>query len=142
MFGHRFTVRRMMVAVAILGVAIWGAQQLAALVYWRADALERALRYGVRESEFRASAAAQARIAEGARQKARLIRESARPSARDSVDALAAKDEEEARVYDEFSAESKDMEDYFGALRRKHERSARYPWLAVEPDPPRPKTRY
>ena len=28
--------------------------------------------------------------------------------------------------------------DYHGAMRRKYERAARYPWLPVEPDPPEP----
>jgi hypothetical protein len=28
--------------------------------------------------------------------------------------------------------------DYHGMLRRKYERAARYPWLSVAPDPPRP----
>jgi hypothetical protein len=27
---------------------------------------------------------------------------------------------------------------YFGEMRRKHERAARYPWLPVGPDPPEP----
>ena len=28
--------------------------------------------------------------------------------------------------------------DYHGTMRRKYERAARYPWLAVAPDPPEP----
>jgi hypothetical protein len=31
----------------------------------------------------------------------------------------------------------REVSDRYGELRRKHERSARYPWLSVEPDPPR-----
>lgn len=30
------------------------------------------------------------------------------------------------------------LANYHAALKRKHMRSARYPWLSVEPDPPRP----
>src|SRR4051812_43911225 len=43
------------------------------------------------------------------------------------------------RLPDEMPGGAKAQVAYHAALRIKYERAARYPWLAVEPDPPAPK---
>ena len=79
---------------------------------------------------------------------------------REALDALGAGDQvdEEGKVRTHFIRDSlpvmrsREREDYFsvidaiwrprvdyhGTVRRKYERAARYPWLAVAPDPPEP----
>ena len=46
--------------------------------------------------------------------------------------------EETNELFDEMFASEQRRADYHGAMRRKYERAARYPWLPVEPDPPEP----
>jgi hypothetical protein len=41
-------------------------------------------------------------------------------------------------LFDQIFASWQRRADYHGAMRRKYERAARYPWFWVEPDPPEP----
>jgi hypothetical protein len=103
----RFTVRRLMIAVAVAALLLGGD------VLWRKRAgyLARANVEAASEMQSRALI----KVYESA------IETSAAPSVADGYRHWVEVHREEA--------------DYHGRLRRKYERAARYPWLPVEPDP-------
>jgi hypothetical protein len=106
----RFTVRRMMVAVAIVGFL------LGAAAMWRIAASRGA------------SAAYHAREAEFSRRSLKDYRDG-RVTLRGTLT-----DREAARI----ARRLERIAPYHDVLARKYERAARYPWLPVEPDPPEP----
>ena len=106
----RFTIRRMMVAVAIVALLLGGD----VLRRKRSGYLARADAEAARELESRAKV----KVYEGA------IETSAAPSVAEGY-------RHRVEMY-------RDEANHHGRLRRKYARAARYPWLPVEPDPPEP----
>ena len=140
---ERFTVRRMMVAVAFVAVAAWGASlvPLSAEYRRRASLAERAeLAFDVLEDSANRKAVAVGRDADAAERDGMgrpwdgLVSRAIRLEPRDPDLA-----DSEAKA-----ASARDAVRY-GLLRRrctimkeKYDRAARYPWLPVAPDPPEP----
>ena len=115
----RFTVRRLMVAVAVVGIAFYG------LVLWRRSAEYRRLADEAERSEMKAIV--------GAKQ----------------ADAVAARfrrmpekvTSEGVNLQSRYSAEGTHLRRLSQDRARakiKYRRAARYPWLPVAPDPPEP----
>jgi hypothetical protein len=111
----RFTVRRMMVAVAFAGLvlapAAWGIRLL-----------------GYAEGFRRQSARMQARERRDF-MACRYWRDAAETNR--ALGVAAEKERANAAHFERLAG-------YCGSLSRKYERAARYPWLPVEPDPPEP----
>ena len=104
----RFTVRGMMVAVAIVGMACGG------------ELIRRRRNYYLNEADTYAYGE-------------RIFRESA-DEPLEGCRAGQVSREAQAR----FKVETLATADHYAALKRKYARAARYPWLPVAPDPPEP----
>jgi hypothetical protein len=115
----RYTLRWMMVAVAIAGIGLGGYR----MHRHRLRSLERARSY-----------------AESERYCSFMWSEvSAYPNFRWPGDHRPPSSPEELRKAEEVAHSSWERKiDYHANLRRKYERAARYPWLPVAPDPPEP----
>jgi hypothetical protein len=113
----RFTVRRLMIAVAAVGIGLWIGQR----IMWGSP-LARAYRIYVDiHSRDRDDAEEAASVAEGL------------------ADEHAVRKESEAeRRYRDDAGHLRTKAAYHADLIRKYARAARYPWLTVEPDPPEP----
>jgi hypothetical protein len=142
----RFTVRRMMVAMAVVGVAIWGIVQTnrwrERTRYYtaRADFLDLQARWDLfRESQSRSMAAKFWETGKRGRFDERTIAilRDRRRTIGDRFDYIA-RIERNAASYDESAVFSKRLADYHSSLSKKYRRAARYPWLRVAPDPPEP----
>ena len=132
----RFTVRRMMVAVAIVSILI-GAEAMR------------------RRREVLASKASSSRLRQGVNQRMveewdrlmpkviRIVRESERlASSRPGDDEAKRSLSKTERKYQSVTREVKTYERnarHWQMVAEKYERAARYPWLPVAPDPPEPK---
>ncbi len=136
----RFTVQKLMLVVALAGLAMGGG--IAAYRLWRlsSEYARKAQLYQASEANFRklaafylenaehdGEAAAQVSAVETSDEK--LIRELDQHA--DQSKLWAARSRENA-------AECATMAVSYAALSRKYERAARYPWLTVDPDPPPP----
>jgi hypothetical protein len=111
----RFTVRRMMVAVAIVAVLFGAAVELPRLWVLRQQYLGLAEKYGY--WEIRLNGAVEIR------QELTYYSTSQPLGPEPSPERL---------------AKMKDQADHYARLRAKYERAARYPWLRIVPDPPVP----
>jgi hypothetical protein len=138
----RFTVRRMMVAVAIIAVGAWGASliPLAAEYRQRAWLAARAeevlgvLEDAAQRAEQTAGRDADAEGGQIERPWDDLVSLAIRPQAGDPVLAdsgTAAASAREAAHYGR-------LRQRCASLKAKYDRAARYPWLPVAPDPPAP----
>jgi hypothetical protein len=112
---QRFTVRRMMVAVAIAAVLFGGVIEVPRLWNLRRQYLGFAEKYGYWETRLNGAV--------GIRQEITYYSTSQRLGPEPSPARLAL-----------MKAEAS----YYARLRAKYERAARYPWLAIEPDPQPP----
>jgi hypothetical protein len=117
----RLSIRWMMVAVALVGVAFGGEE----FRRRRASFLFEAEIYGEVESDFAKSAR------EGSR------RCGAWRIGRSSEELREHRAQEEV-FQASWRAEAQANATYYRSLRLKYERAARYPWLSVAPDPPAP----
>ncbi len=104
----RFTVRRLMVAVAVVGLALWLGKGL--IRHWRYRSLAAA--YATKESLAR-------RLSTGDVTATSSTLFATRPGEQPVTSVMANRD-------------------YYAAMREKYERAARSPWLPVAPDPPEP----
>jgi hypothetical protein len=111
----RFTVRRMMVAVAVVAVACGLAVEGPRLWTLRGQYLGLAEKYGYWEMRCNGSAEL--------RQELTYVSLSQPRGPEPSPERL---------------AKMKARGAHYGRLRAKYEHAARHPWLAVEPDPPAP----
>jgi type II secretory pathway component PulK len=121
---HRFRLRTLMLTVAIMAVVIAGVQMRARSKAYRqrAESSATSEQYW-RDGEYNWSRTARRRDDQARTLPAGLQQEQLRQAAKDCR-ALAQKN---AR-----------LASYHAALLQKYERAASYPWLTVEPDPPRP----
>jgi hypothetical protein len=130
----RFTVRQLMLAVAVAALLTGG------IVLARRSAHYR------REAEFHSRAAARLRAEQRSKAStARAGREQAEMwtrRARDAGSKTAAQAVEDTAPgiapYEAAARAAGATADNHDLLARKYERAARYPWLPVEPDPPQP----
>jgi hypothetical protein len=104
----QFTLRWTMIGVAVVALSIAAEQSRQRMVYWR----QRAEFHSIRENIFR-------------REAARL------PLTRSERELMCGTMVRAIMLYPRLAA-------YHAELRRKYEYAARYPWLSVEPDPPKP----
>jgi hypothetical protein len=104
----RFTIRRMMIVVAV--AIAWAGLWVGNLARLRLIYLERATYY---DGEFRVNDY-QARNFERAHV------------------------ERPREYFDVYAAQRRERADWARILKAKYERATRYPWLPVEPDPPEP----
>lgn len=111
----RFTVRRMMMAVAVAAVLFAGVIELPRLWALRRQYLGFAEKYGYWETRVNGAV--------GIRQEITYY----------SIRLPRGPEPSPARL-----ARMKAEAAYYARLRAKYERAARYPWLRVEPDPPLP----
>jgi type II secretory pathway component PulJ len=122
----RFTVRRMMIAVAIVACLIGGGLH-AWRIYRKFQMFaEKAEFHSFREWQRRRLAAAVEGQAELSRKRALLF-----PNERQDL-------LESAEISEKVAKHEGTRADYQAALKTKYERAARFPWLPVEPDPPEP----
>jgi hypothetical protein len=113
----RFTVRRMLIAVAIVAILCGGGVQI-----------RRAIAFSQLASSHTSFGLFWHSQEQWHRQFARSILESDRPRL----------SENDAAEQTEQAEKSKVLADYHAAMKAKYEAAARRPWLSVEPDPPRP----
>jgi hypothetical protein len=149
----RFTVRRMMVAVAIAGVVTG----IAVLKKKRDGFLERARFHAMVEQSgleiaesFFAVAGAFREFADGAMPADSLPRLVVHPTSRPDDEYVFIPQHDPPAETDSGQLEqdgsgiaaiafrNRENAAWHGALKRKYERAARYPWLPVAPDPPEP----
>jgi hypothetical protein len=133
----RMTTRRWMAAVAIVAVAIGGEMMRRRSVSYRGQAN----RYALAEAKVRTwGKNSDQRTAEHKKhlRKVQSFAESGGGAFRaswksfiDSATRSVTLASEEAERFHRLAA-------HYAALRMKYERAARYPWLPVEPDPPKP----
>ena len=136
----QFTVRRMMIVVAIAAVAL-GANDLR----WRRDrydALRSTHEWRARGSSTSAeghssTAAANEREVERLRAAIRAGHYPLRPAA-EAVAQITSNIEGAASIERAAERQFRARARFHELLRKKYEHAARYPWLAVEPDPPEP----
>jgi hypothetical protein len=119
----RMTTRRWMVAVAVVAFLIAGTIEVPRLWNVRRNYLALAEWYGDRET----------RLHENTQMRF-LLERARRRSAEESASVPS---EVEKRIQDRI-ARMDEMGTYYGQIRAKYERGARYPWLPLEPDPPMP----
>ncbi len=147
----RFTVRRMMVAVALLALLLWGGLvEIPRLRGLARDYRARAARHAATQKRFLKffrdrdlcrvywSALAVDRQAEA---EAALCPEVPDGPA-DAVETwaeLATQARDQAAWHARSIAQEGPKSEYFARMRWKYERAARYPWLPVAPDPPEPR---
>jgi hypothetical protein len=136
----QFTVRRMMIVVAIAAVAL-GANELRRRKD-RYDSLrsthEWRGRSSISSAEFHAStAAANEREVERLRAAVRSRNHASRPEA-EAVAQITSNIEGAAAIERAAERQFRARARFHELLRKKYERAARYPWLVVEPDPPEP----
>jgi hypothetical protein len=110
----RFTVRRLMVAAAILALTMWGASTCRRLIYYR----QRAALFAGLTAGLRAHTDG---VAPGAALPGTFIRRGAQGPNLPVTRELATR-----------------WIDYYEALARKYEAASARPWLPVPPDPPLP----
>lgn len=136
----RFTVRRLMLAVAFAALAFL------AVIWQQKSARHRliASNYAIREVNNRKIAATQGELIRG---RSRLIASTERllagPEGRDPRKAATYRDD---LAREQATLAANQLEDeligrklrHFAEMRQKHERIARFPWLPVSPDPPEP----
>jgi hypothetical protein len=132
----RFTARRLMVVVAfagfVMGGGVWGYRMwLLARVY----AFE-APRQRIFERACRAFEASMLELAEGIGE----VPPRSRLKSSDQRLPIEVDRQNAALVanYRQDAAQCALLAEYYAAIARRHERAARYPWLAVEPDPKEP----
>jgi tetratricopeptide (TPR) repeat protein len=136
----RFTVKRLMVAIAALALVLGCSIEAVRLKRWRDAALERAEMHAQLEHvnrDLERSALEMVKMHEGiadrdpalSRRRGQLVRKWAEYVRQQK--AKAAEEREEAAKYAEAAA-------YHAALREKYRRAAAQPWRAVEADPPPP----
>ncbi len=139
----RFTVRRLMVAVALAGLVMGGG--VWSYRMWRLSRYYSGLAqaYNTGENMYRQIGAMNFDLAQvdekrslqlwspqfGAKLHKALREREEKPTERHGRSAAGAHD---------VLAQPKRTADYFAAVARKYERAARFPWLPVEPDPPLP----
>jgi hypothetical protein len=137
----RFTVRRIMLIVAITAVAL-GANDLR-LRYQRYRALSSVHEWTGRScstmaERHAATAAGNEREAERLRAAIRSDRESKHPQVVQGILQIAANTAAQAEVERAAERKFRARAQFHEALRVKYERAARRPWILVEPDPPEP----
>ena len=147
----RFTVRRMMVAVAILALLLWGGLvEIPRLRGLARDHRARAARH----------AATQKRLLDFFRDQdvCRVYWSALAVDRQEGADAALCPDvpdgpADAVETWAELAAQARDQaawharsivqegpkSEYFARMRWKYERAARYPWLPVVPDPPEPR---
>jgi hypothetical protein len=136
----QFTVRRIMIVVAIVAVAL-GANDLRRRKV-RYDALRSTHEWRGRSSmslaELHAStAAANEREVERLRAAVRSGHDTPRPEA-EAAAQITSNIEGAAAIERAAERQFRARARFHELLRKKYERAARYPWLVVEPDPPEP----
>jgi hypothetical protein len=117
----RITVRQMMVAVALAGLAVWGER----MVRRRNVYLDRANYFSIGESVFLDNVDEPVGYCG-------LMRVGLSPDEKRQFDAEQDQINAEARKWRLATAS------YYGTLKRKYGRAALYPWLPVDADPPPP----
>ena len=143
----RFTIRRIMILVAIVGVAL-GGTILAARLKRRAELFQtQATFFGSLEKFYQRSRDLHLKSLESAlefqKKTAELMRETEqiRPGASDLIDQLKSelgiKDDRAESLEETIELERKQIS-YFSLMRRKYQRAASRPWEPVTPDPPLP----
>jgi hypothetical protein len=159
----RFRIRTLMIAVAVVGVTLVIAPEASRL--WRLSGLyrNRASDFASSEKQVRGIARRFEALAQKALVQAKTYRSGRVPDDEDpdtkktlqdfreamkTMDATSAEDPLDVgaglmdEAVEQYTEEVKNCDmaaTYFGNMRRKYERAARYPWLSVPPDPPQPK---
>jgi hypothetical protein len=142
-FRPRFTVRWLMVAVAIMAVVIAGQRM------WRhrSKCIALAAKAGNREQNFRSRGLDIARDPSMANSKTvsailpdgnGIVEFRVVGRVRRAFYPQGATQPADAETVEKLAKWCRDVADRSGELRRKYERAARYPWLPVAPDPPEP----
>lgn len=137
----RFTVRRLMIAVAIAGVIMGVTRLTANARRLRARAAGYAIRAATERETNWGMASDEAQLARAVdRVKVHKTRMEAGSLDQDPSDQRAVLElmEESVARRRRRIARHHGRLAYFLAMRAKYERAARYPWLSVEPDPPEP----
>jgi hypothetical protein len=131
----RFTIRWMMVVVAIvalaLGSTLWGLKM-------RRLARSYALRASMSKQLESKHRGLEARVTGAVQEIEELQQEIGEPGPVREEPSFAAIGLDQMRLISEYAAHSRRLADHHATLRRKYERAARYPWLPVDPDPPEP----
>ena len=147
----RARVRSLISAVAVAGLLIWGTGEASRLVRlsreYRGLASTNAglQRYCTKVSEtLKTRAESYQRVARelrAGRTPADLAEHDLHPAANDAKErmAMAGIAERTAITLAQMFEQNRPVVDHYKRLRLKYERAARYPWLTVAPDPPRPK---
>lgn len=148
----RFTIRRMMIAVAVVGIVTWCIRYDRASRRWAVNYSKRVkdltrLEAWARKSgrKLRENLNAEIAAAEDARDRAEFLKEDAVAYPRhdstatiQGADSLIRMTPQLIRhLHDRVTLADRRV-DYYAAMKAKYERAARYPWFTVAPDPPEP----
>ena len=128
----RFTVRRMMVVVAVFGIVLGGWLEVSRLVRVSTARRREAASYAASEALARKFARQSSQFA----QELLRVAKSSRPSAIQSD--FSQRFELKPSIAEDNAARSRRNADHWAMMKKKYERAARSPWFSVEPDPPPP----
>jgi hypothetical protein len=131
----RFTIRWMMVVVAIvalaLGSTLWGLKMRRLAHFY-------AVRASMSKQLETKHRGLEARVTREIQEIEKLQQEIGEPRPVTDEPSFASISAKQMRRVLEAVAHTKKLADHHATLRRKYERAARYPWLNIEPDPPEP----
>jgi hypothetical protein len=132
----RFTIRKLMIVVLVASLGSWSVK----LWLLSRDYARRAKAHEAAERQYRAVRelflAATRSYAQDAANSSALLASSEAPFL--GSEELATKSRDLAASLLATAREPARKMAYYGALKRKYQRAARYPWLSVAPDPPAP----
>jgi hypothetical protein len=127
---HGFTIRQMMVVVAVTGVLLGGWLEAARLIRVATTRRREAASHAASEALVRKFATSSSQQAQELLQSAEQWR-SSNPRFAQEVKRSASIAWDQAERYNRNA-------DYWAMLHKKYDRAARLPWSSIEPDPPPP----
>jgi hypothetical protein len=132
----RFTIRKLMIAVLVASLGFWSVK----LWLLSRDYARRAKAYEAAETQYRSVRglflAVTSSYAQDAANSSAMLASSEAPFL--GSEELAKRSRDLAASLLANAREPERKMAYYGALKRKYQRAARYPWLSVAPDPPEP----